>query len=99
MVVFIYQVNTDSPLSILFRLEFNTKMKLSLLLPFLADGRVYRPKTCVKKGDALAEMRRAAAEMGWQMVQSNIDENTVVSPLSIAGALHMLAAGSRFVLI
>jgi len=29
------------------------------------------------------------------MVKSNIDENTVVSPLSIAGALHMLAAGSR----
>ena len=70
-------------------------MKLSLLLPFFVDGRVYRPKTCVRKGDALAEMRRAAAEMGWQMVKENLDENTVVSPLSIVGALHMLAAGSR----
>merc|ERR1712131_135010 len=39
-------------------------------------------------------MRGAALEMGWQMVKNNMDENVALSPVSISGALHMLAAGS-----
>lgn len=92
--------NTNTVDQIVFQISFPktglnlNKMKLSLFLPLFADSRVYRPKQCVKKGDALREMRGAALEMGWQMVKNNMDENVALSPVSISGALHMLAAGS-----
>ena len=52
--------------------EISEKMKLSIFLPFFVDGRAYRPKNCVNRASALPEMRKAAMEMGWNIVKRRV---------------------------
>merc|ERR1711962_248974 len=78
-------------------LELNREMKLlPLILAFLAGNEARRSSRRKRlQNNSLIESRLGVAKLGWSLTKKYMGEGNVVSsPLSIAGALHMLAAGA-----